>query len=191
LNIYKSKTEKGGRQTMQTPPGIAEFCAATWGCNIDLAASAANKKFHYYFSDVMPNGAWGPDPNWVSDGYRGNALIDSWVPHAGWSALQAAVGFCNPPYANLTPWLKKASEQALAGFTSVFLIPTFNGDEWARLVYIWAREIIFIEGRINFIRESDGLPLKGNGRGSMLCVFGPRTAQHPAFGYVSREILMP
>lgn len=182
MNIYKSKTEKKGRQTMQTPPGIAEFCAATWGCNIDLAATIDNRKFKLFFSDVQHFRADGVTPY---EDCLGNALTERWLRDEHYKP----VGFCNPPYADLKPWLTKANEEAVGGFTSVFLIPTFNGDEWARLAYIWAREIIFIEGRINFILESTGLPLSGNGRGSMLCVFGPRCAIQPSFSYVRREIM--
>lgn len=177
MKIYQSTTESADRQIMRTPPGIAEWCAKKYGCNLDLAATRDNRKFTHYFSDVMPVG------NEETAGYCGNALIVPWV-HNG---LDNAVGFCNPPYADLAPWLQKAHEQAQLRFTSVFLIPTFNGDAWARCVWAWAKEIIFIEGRINFIKP-DGLPLKGNGRGSMLVVFGPRTSG-PAFGYIDKRDL--
>lgn len=175
MNIYKSKTSEAGRQTMQTPPGIAEYCASVWGCDVDLAASATNKKFHLYYSDVSTDGL---------DGYRGDALTDRWSSVMG-------VGFCNPPYADLRPWLNKAGIEAKTfGFTSIFLIPTFNGEEWGDLVW-FAREIIFIKGRINFIVEATGKPLSGNGRGSMLAVFGPGHFWQPNFSQICRDLLVP
>ncbi len=158
---------------MQTPPGIAEYCADIWGCDVDLAANWVNKKFNLFYSDE----------EYTNDNYCGNALTDKWESPNN-------CGFCNPPYEDLSPWFHKAHEEAVGGFTSVFLVPTFNGDKWARFPFIWAREIVFIEGRINFIKESDGLPLKGNGRGSMLCVFGPTLTRFPAFSYIElRDIL--
>lgn len=162
---------------MNTPIHIVEWCAVNYGCDVDLAASYKNKKFHYYFSDEKPNTVQ------EADGYCGNALIGQW----GVDEDDYHVGFCNPPYADLTPWLDKAIVEAETNqFISIFLIPTFNGDKWARLAY-QATEIIFIEGRINFIKESDGRPLKGNGRGSMLCVFSPFQGTSPATAYITLD----
>lgn len=172
MNIYKSTTTLEDRQNMQTPPGIAEWCAKRYGCNVDLAASKENKKFYRYFSDEIGD---------HDAGFHGNALRTPW---AG-----SGIGFCNPPYGDIAPWIYKAGEEARLGFTSVFLIPTFNGDEWGGAVWTRAREIVFIEGRINFIKPSTGLPLKGNGRGSMLAIFGPHMHAFPVFSYTHRNCL--
>ena len=178
MNIYRSKTDKADRQVMRTPGGIAEWCAMKYGCTIDLAADRANRKFHYYFSDVKPVD---DEPH---DGYAGDALLSPWtIEHH-------RVGFCNPPYADLEPWILRAANEARLGFTSVFLIPTFNGEDWGATVYAYAREIIFVHGRINFIRP-DGTPLRGNGRGSMLAVFGPHHQHAPAFSFIHRDALHP
>lgn len=177
MNIYKSKTPKANRQVMRTPDGIAEWCAQKFGCKVDLAASPSNKKFRLYFSDHKPMNAE------EADGYQGDALLDDW------GIRPDVAGFCNPPYADLAPWLQKAGVEAGGGFTSVFLIPSFNGDAWAREVWESAQEVILIEGRINFIKP-DGTPLKGNGRGSMLVVFRPTQTRVPAFSYINKRDLV-
>lgn len=173
----KSKTPPEFRNQMQTPQPIVDWLTRQYKCDVDLAARPSNKKFHYYFSDIPPAS------NVEADGHCGNALTDQWAWEPG------HVGFCNPPYDNLIPWLNKASHEAMYNhFTSVFLIPTFNGEKWGSTAFR-ATEIILIEKRISFIQPWDGKPNDGNNRGSMIAVFSPSSSPVPSFNYLKQDVL--
>lgn len=161
---------------METPQPIVDWIIRQYKCEIDLAARYNNKKLPAYFSDVPP-------PKHDSFGYRGNALIEPW------GGGQYHCGFCNPPYDNLTPWLHKASHEAMYNhFTSIFLIPTFNGEKWGAEAFR-ATEILLIEKRISFIQPWNGEPNDGNNRGSMIAVFSPSSSPVPSFNYLKQDIL--
>lgn len=167
----KSTTPEQYRNQMQTPEPIIDWVARVYGCDVDLAARAENRKFPFYYSDVI-------DP--LDADCLGNSLTEEWNTPL---RPERRCGYCNPPYDNLTPWVQKAVNEAANGFTSVFLLPSLNGERWNRYC-MFAREIIFIEQRINFIQPWDGLPNKGNNRGSMLVVFGRHNQTSPAISYI-------
>lgn len=105
-----------------------------------------------------------------------NTLCEDWFTRER-SALEArwhefsGAGWCNPPYSHIDEWLEKAIDEARNGFTSVFLIPTPNGEgRYADSVFGVASEIIFITGRLAFLKP-DGTPVSGNTRGSCFVVY--------------------
>ena len=156
---------------------------APGGFDVDLAASADNALCEFYYSLDGTNGLmadWAhPHPN-----------------HRGW---------CNPPYSNIYPWICKAVREAERGFTTVMLMPTFNGDGRDSFVFEYATSIVFITGEIVIASDlkitkaisgriafegDDGNPVSGGERGSMLVRFGP-AAQGLVVDYVPRpEMLM-
>jgi len=66
--------------------------------------------------------------------------------------------FCNPPYSNITPWVKKAWEESLRGASIAMLLPASVGSNW------WADyvhdkcKVMFIRPRITFVGATDPYP---------------------------------
>jgi len=104
--------------------------------------------------------------------------------------MTSGVGFCNPPYSSIKPWLAKGYEEAKKGFTSVFVVPTPNGEKaYQEHVFGKASEIIFINGRVAFCRP-DGTEVKGNTRGSCVIVYDPQHLGNTAIRWADREELI-
>jgi len=141
-----STTPAEVRDEWRTPPFVFQYMNRVYNFRRDLAASEANTLVHNFF-DKEENG-----------------LAVDWQEFGG-------PGWCNPPYSNIDVWLVKAIDEARKGFTSVFLIPTPNGeDRYGAHVFDVASEVIFITGRLAFLRP-DGAPVSGNTRGSCFVVY--------------------
>ena len=147
--------------------------------DIDLAANEHNRKCEKFISQQT------------------NSLEEPWH-------LRGRAGWCNPPYSDISPWLKKAWVQAQMGFRTVLLVPTPNGENhYKDWVFGKASEIIFINGRISFIagesftvRGIRGRPdthypqsykVNGNTRGSCLIVYNKSFPSPTRMDWVNRE----
>jgi len=147
-----STTPLEARDEWRTPPWIFGWCARRFPFSIDLAASAKNALLPLYFTREM------------------DALSIDWSDFAR-SQGAAPVGWLNPPYSDITPWMQKAIEQAKRGFTTVVLVPQDNGeDRYGDFVHGVASEYRAITGRIAFL-NAEGVPISGNTRGSALVVY--------------------
>jgi len=63
--------------------------------------------------------------------------------------------FCNPPYSQVSKWIKKASQEASKGNRVVMLINAIT-DTKAFHEYIYGqREVRFIKGRLSFINPDN------------------------------------
>ena len=101
--------------------------------------------------------------------------------------------WCNPPYSNVLPWIKKAiHERDVRGVTSCLLVPADTSvGWWWRHVPHEAHEVRFTQGRLRFVCEN-GRPhttKKGGGTypgPTALVVFSPesRDATHK---YIPRK----
>lgn len=100
--------------------------------DIDLAASADNTVADKYYTEAD------------------NALIQPWtVP--GW-------GWCNPPYADLEPWVAKGYKEALIGAQTAMLVPASVGANWwADHVHDQAH-VLFLNGRVTFVGHTKPYP---------------------------------
>jgi len=77
--------------------------------------------------------------------------------------------YVNPPWANKTPWIKKAIEESRKGKTVVMLLPADTSTRWFHdLILPNADEIRFIRGRLKF--SKNGYPAKYP---SMIVIFKP------------------
>lgn len=159
-----SNTPADVRDEWRTPLFVYDWIDTRFEFGVDLAASHVNH---------------------LSDAYvtRGeNSLVQDWSRLAG-------PGFCNPPYSDIDPWLEKAVTEARKGFTSVFLIPTPNGeDRYGEYVFDVASEIIFITGRLAFLRP-DGAPVSGNTRGSCFVVYRGNDLGSTRYRHVLRDAM--
>lgn len=177
--FHDSQTDPLIRDLSTTPDCICAWAGRRYGCDVDLAARRENKKFAYYYSDII-------DP--LDADCLGDGLIENWRTPL---RPERRCGYLNPPYSDVTPWIAKAANEAANGFTTVMLLPTLNGEVWGRWVG-FAREVIFIIGRIQFLDFRTGKPILGrngkpggNNRGSMLVIFGPHSQEAPSMSFIN------
>lgn len=133
---YKAARLKGAslnrgasRQDYQTPAAlIIAICKRlaiptfTW----DLAASAENKKAHFYYDEAA------------------NSLIQDWDACGGWL-------WCNPPYDDIRPWVEKAA--ATSESHIAMLIPASAGANWWRDYVHHRAHVLFLNGRVPFMPD--------------------------------------
>lgn len=145
----KSTTPPSERDEWRTPKPIFHYANMRWGpLEIDLAASAENTLCPRFFTQ------------------EDDALSKRWHEHG-------ASGWCNPPYSNTGAWVEKAAVEAVCGFTTVMLLPEPAGASWmARFSH--ARNLVFLIGRVSFLRPDGKTKVSGNRWGSIIAVFGPR-----------------
>jgi site-specific DNA-methyltransferase (adenine-specific) len=165
--INGSNTPKGERDEARTPGWLFKWLNYDWGFDVDLAASDENHKCKSYFTK--------------SD----NALSINWFSRE--ASPMRLCGFCNPPYSDIGSWFKKAADESRLGFTSVFVVPTPNGESYYKIVEESASELILIHGRIAFERP-DGTYMTGNPRGTCIVVFGP-SGGPPKLSWVDRDAI--
>lgn len=132
LNRNRSK------QDYQTPPEFLTAVRDRLKINefgFDLAASEESKVCEAFFSEEQDS----------------LAEHNDWDNTLGWNWL-------NPPYNDITPWVKKASEQSLDGNLIAMLVPASVGANW------WLNHVInesyqlFLNGRITFVGAKDPYP---------------------------------
>jgi len=81
--------------------------------------------------------------------------------------------FVNPPYSDVSKWIKKASNEHAKGRKTVMLINAIT-DTVAFHEYIYNKpnvEVRFIRGRIKFINPSEPAKRMPNVKASMLVIF--------------------
>ena len=97
--------------------------------------------------------------------------------------------FCNPPYSKITPWVEKAIEAQLKGACTVMLVMCDPSVKWFSLAQQYASETRFVtNGRLAFLKN--GVPQKGNNKGSVIFVFDPHRISAGHVSFVTREALM-
>jgi phage N-6-adenine-methyltransferase len=124
-----------GKQNWGTPLSLFEPLHKEFGFTLDVCAEAENAKLPNYF-DIAKDG-----------------LAQDWT----------GVCWCNMPYNNQAPWLKKAHETAKAGkATVVCLVRVDTSTKWW-FEYCWshAAEIRYITRRVKFV--DTGAAVKRNG----------------------------
>lgn len=162
---HNSTTPLSERDSWATPQYLFNWLDAIFNFDVDLAAHESNAKCKSFYTECN------------------NGLGQNW-------SLHHDVGFCNPPYSDIKPWIRKAIHEMQYGFTTAMLIPTPNGESYYKDVFDFASDIIFIQGRIGFI-GADGNPKSGNTRGSCVVVFTPyATYGNPRASCVDRDDLI-
>lgn len=88
-------------------------------------------------------------------------FTDDPCPLGGNGGLDRAWGgstFVNPPYSEIGAWIKKGAQEAQAGKTVVFLIPSRTDTKWWHEFVMTATEIRFIKGRLKFGGAKNSAP---------------------------------
>lgn len=176
LPVKKSAGDYGGSKTpveqrnlWQTPVPLfvaldAEFCLT-----LDAAASADNALCNRYITEEQ------------------NTLETPWADYLG---IPGYV-WLNPPYSDITPFVKKAAAESANQIGTVMLVPADTSAGWFREAIETASEVRFIVGgRLAFINPVSGKPVSGNNKGSMLIIWHPYPRTHCQFTTVERDALL-
>lgn len=156
-----SNTPSAARDEWRTPQWLFAWLDMRWAFDVDLACNADNA----LVVNALQAALHYPD------------MLTACTLNVRWNQF-GRVGFCNPPYSNIDPWVDFAIESARLGFVTVMLIPLPNGELRYRDIYSHATEIVDIVGRIPFV-GADGNEVSGNTRGSCVATFasGRRSAR--------------
>jgi site-specific DNA-methyltransferase (adenine-specific) len=79
--------------------------------------------------------------------------------------------FCNPPYDDVSSWVRKSYEEHKRGKTVVMLINACTDTKWFHEYILDKAEIRFIKGRLKFIDPAYPEKKRPNVRPSMVVVF--------------------
>jgi site-specific DNA-methyltransferase (adenine-specific) len=142
-----AETNKGkGLQDWITPPYLFDKLNAHFNFTIDICASEGNAKCKRYYTAHQ------------------DALAMPWKDEIIW---------CNPPYANTLPWVRKGLESARhQGSTCVMLLHAKTETTWFQ-DYAWQGEVYLLKSRVQFLHPETGKMMNNNRFGSMLLVFDP------------------
>lgn len=159
------------RDAYRTPPELFAALDAEFDFQIDVAASAENALCHVYISE------------------ENNALDMDWFPH---DAKEPGIySWANPPYSDITPWVRKAAEQAKLGIGCVMLVMADTSVGWYAEAIKTCQEVRFIVGgRISFLDPETGKPAAGNNKGSKLLIWHPYGRSPLFVSHVWRDQLL-
>lgn len=164
-----SKTPLDQRDLWRTPPALFASLDAEFCFQLD-AAAAPNNALCRKFITAEQNTLETPWANYLS------------IPGYVW---------LNPPYSDITPFVKKAAAESANQIGTVMLVPADTSVGWFKEAIQTASEVRFITaGRLAFINPVTGKPVSGNNKGSMLIIWRPYPRTHCHFATVDRDELM-
>lgn len=144
------------RDTYRTPPELFAAMKDEFCFSIDVAASSENALCDIYIEEDM------------------DALRHDWLPDPDNDIGVGSWAWCNPPYSDIGPWVRKAAEQSRLGIGCVMLVMADTSVGWYKEAIATAQEVRFITGgRISFISPETGKPAAGNNKGSMFIIWHP------------------
>ncbi|HCL5499703.1 TPA: phage N-6-adenine-methyltransferase [Klebsiella pneumoniae] len=176
LPVKKSAGDYGGSNTpadqrdlWRTPPALFACLNAEFCFQLDAAAAQHNALCKKFITAEQ------------------NTLEASW---ADYLSIPGYV-WLNPPYSDITPFVKKAAAESSNQIGTVMLVPSDTSVGWFKEAIQTASEVRFITaGRLAFINPVTGKPVSGNNKGSMLIIWHPYPRTHCHFSTVERDALM-
>ncbi len=164
-----SKTPADQRDLWRTPPALFACLNAEFCFQLDAAAAQHNALCKKFITAEQ------------------NTLETSW---AHYLSIPGYV-WLNPPYSDITPFVKKAAAESANQIGTVMLVPADTSVGWFKEAIQTASEVRFITaGRLAFINPVTGKPVSGNNKGSMLIIWHPYPRTHCHFSTVERDALM-
>ncbi|WP_410779669.1 phage N-6-adenine-methyltransferase [Enterobacter ludwigii] len=164
-----SKTPLDQRDLWRTPPALFASLDAEFCFQLDAAAAPYNALCRKFITAEQ------------------NTLETQW---ADYMSIPGYV-WLNPPYSDITPFVKKAAAESVNQIGTVMLVPADTSVGWFKEAIQTASEVRFITaGRLAFINPVTGKPVSGNNKGSMLIIWRPYPRTHCHFATVDREELM-
>lgn len=144
------------RNTWQTPEYFFNWLNKRFDFDIDGCANESNALC----------------ANWVGKGSPlGSDFLETKTPYP----YRNLRFYVNPPYSDVTPFLKAAKELKDKGHLVVMLLNNDKSTQWYQNhIHNVASEVIDITGgRIAFIHPVTKQEIKGNSKGQMVVVFDP------------------
>lgn len=164
-----SKTPADQRDLWRTPPALFACLNAEFCFQLDAAAAQHNALCRKFITAEQ------------------NTLETPW---ADYLSIPGYV-WLNPPYSDITPFVKKAATESANQIGTVMLVPADTSVGWFKEAIQTASEVRFITaGRLAFINPVTGKPVSGNNKGSMLIIWHPYPRTHCHFSTVERDALM-
>lgn len=164
-----SKTPVDQRDLWRTPPALFACLNAEFCFQLDAAAAAHNALCRKFITAEQ------------------NTLETPW---ADYLSIPGYV-WLNPPYSDITPFVKKAAAESANQIGTVMLVPADTSVGWFKEAIQTASEVRFITaGRLAFINPVTGKPVSGNNKGSMLIIWHPYPRTHCQFTTVERDALL-
>ncbi|ENK8482555.1 phage N-6-adenine-methyltransferase [Enterobacter hormaechei] len=164
-----SKTPLDQRDLWRTPPALFASLDAEFCFQLDAAAAPHNALCRKFITAEQ------------------NTLETPW---ADYLRIPGYV-WLNPPYSDITPFVKKAAAESANQIGTVMLVPADTSVGWFKEAIQTASEVRFITaGRLAFINPVTGKPVSGNNKGSMLIIWRPYPRTHCHFATVGRDELM-
>lgn len=170
-----SKTPDNVRQKWQTPKWLFDWARKRFGeFGIDVAAEKVNALCACYLDEET------------------DALRDG----VDWGA-ENGLAWCNPPYAEPMPFVRKAIEQAKKrGVSTVFLVNCDPSTAWFKLALDHASDLVIItsdgetSGRVAFVDAVTGKPGGKNPKSSVLFLIKPRKRGDVKTEYITLTEMM-
>ncbi|HDH1768349.1 TPA: phage N-6-adenine-methyltransferase [Klebsiella quasipneumoniae subsp. similipneumoniae] len=164
-----SKTPADQRDLWRTPPALFACLNAEFCFQLDAAAAAHNALCRKFITAEQ------------------NTLE---MPWADYLSIPGYV-WLNPPYSDITLFVKKAAAESANQIGTVMLVPADTSVGWFKEAIQTASEVRFITaGRLAFINPVTGKPVSGNNKGSMLIIWHPYPRTHCQFTTVERDALL-
>lgn len=164
-----SKTPPDQRDLWRTPPALFASLNAEFCFQLDAAAAPHNALCRKFITAEQ------------------NTLETPW---ADYLSIPGYV-WLNPPYSDITPFVKKAAAESANQIGTVMLVPADTSVGWFKEAIQTASEVRFITaGRLAFINPVTGKPVSGNNKGSMLIIWRPYPRTHCHFATMDRDELM-
>lgn len=164
-----SKTPLDQRDLWRTPPALFASLDAEFCFQLDAAAAPHNALCRKFITAEQ------------------NTLETSWADYLNVPGYV----WMNPPYSDITPFVKKAATESANQIGTVMLVPADTSVGWFKEAIQTASEVRFITaGRLAFINPVTGKPVSGNNKGSMLIIWRPYPRTHCHFATVDRDELM-
>lgn len=142
-------------QSWRTPPEFFLELDQEFHFTVDVAASDNNALLPRYYIASQ------------------DGLAQDWSMETIW---------CNPPYTDVLPWVRKAAASRFLGATTVLLLNSSTDTAWFH-DYVWDNinhcprphvQIRFLRGRLQF-QDELGNPGLSPTKPNMLVIFGPGT----------------
>ncbi len=164
-----SKTPLDQRDLWRTPPALFASLDAEFCFQLDAAAAPHNALCRKFITAEQ------------------NTLETPWADYLNVPGYV----WLNPPYSDITPFVKKAAAESNNQIGTVMLVPADTSVGWFKEAIQTASEVRFITaGRLAFINPVTGKPVSGNNKGSMLIIWRPYPRTHCHFATVDRGELM-